>query len=144
MTLPDSNCSHVVYRMLDANGTLLYVGITLDAAGRFYAHRKDKDWWTQVDTIRVQHFASRAEAIDAERVAIGREKPLHNVREQVTSGPPREGGNTTPTQIRIPEPLKARAKAKAEAEGSNLSKVVIRLLEEYAPEDDLPPPDKQD
>ena len=48
---------------------------------------------------------------------------------------------TTPTQIRIPEPLKPDAKAKAEAEGLDLSKVVTALLQAWVDgRITLPPP----
>lgn len=43
----------------------------------------------------------------------------------------------TPTMpFRIPPDLKARAKAKAARRGDNLSDIVRRALEEYAPEGD--------
>lgn len=69
---------HVLYRMFDAAGQLLYVGLTNNPKGRFGNHRDTKDWWDQVSTIKVESFSSREELIAAERTAIGAEKPLHN------------------------------------------------------------------
>lgn len=70
---------HALYRFYDASGELLYVGITADLGARWKAHSKDKPWWAEVATCRVQHFGSRQEVLQAERDAIVRERPLHNV-----------------------------------------------------------------
>lgn len=46
---------------------------------------------------------------------------------------------TTPTQIRIPDDLKAAAKAKADTEGRTLSAVVIALLRDWTEQPPLTP-----
>lgn len=45
---------------------------------RLSQHRRDKPWWVEVSTIRVQHFSSRVKAEDLEQKAIKKEKPLYN------------------------------------------------------------------
>jgi hypothetical protein len=68
-----------LYRFFDARGQLLYVGITERKALRFEEHRRSKGWWTKVDSITTQHFATRDEAAAAELAAIRSESPLHNI-----------------------------------------------------------------
>jgi hypothetical protein len=69
---------HCLYRHFDADGVLLYVGITLSIGVRTSAHRRGAPWFRDVARIEVAHFTSRADCALAERVAIHTEKPLHN------------------------------------------------------------------
>lgn len=68
-----------LYRAFDAEGTLLYVGISGSVVRRLAEHSKDKEWWSEVTDVKVEHFATRADAIAAEAVAISCESPRHNV-----------------------------------------------------------------
>ena len=69
-----------LYRMYDHDGNLVYVGITSRMNGtRFAQHDRDKSWWQSVSRIDLEHFATRQEALDAERVAIQTERPMRNV-----------------------------------------------------------------
>lgn len=70
---------HVLYRFFDADGALLYVGITMNAPARFGQHRDDKPWWADVARIDMEHFDSREEVLEAEAEAIIAEHPAHNV-----------------------------------------------------------------
>jgi hypothetical protein len=69
--------AHVLYRFYSATGVLLYVGITVNPPLRFADHRA-REWWNQVDTIKLETYRSRAELFDAERRAITTEHPVHN------------------------------------------------------------------
>ncbi len=71
--------SQWLYRLYDAAGALLYVGVTQCGEERFAEHRAAKSWWPDVDRTTVQTYATRAEVLLAERQAIYREKPLHNI-----------------------------------------------------------------
>lgn len=71
--------THALYRFHDANGRLLYIGITLDPGHRWNSHRKTKPWWHDVTQVTVETHPSRAAVLEAERAAILAEKPLHNV-----------------------------------------------------------------
>ncbi len=68
---------HVLYRMYDRNEDLLYIGMTGALGERLSGHRGSKQWWGEVATIRVEHFASRAEVDRTEAVAIQTEAPRH-------------------------------------------------------------------
>ena len=74
------NGCHCLYRHFDAEGRLLYIGISSSLAYRIEAHRRASEWFPLVATISVQHFASREELESAERAAIVAEKPPHNRR----------------------------------------------------------------
>lgn len=69
---------HELYRFYDANGDLLYVGITGSVQIRMSQHRRTQPWWDLVATMTVQRFDSRRDSEIAERVAIRDEDPMFN------------------------------------------------------------------
>lgn len=70
---------HILYRCFNADGELLYIGITNDPDQRFAVHAKQTPWWPDVADIKLDHnFDSRYRLVQAERVAILNEIPLHN------------------------------------------------------------------
>ena len=80
-----------LYRLHDAQGGLLYVGIAGNPGRRFQEHAGTKPWWGQVSWVSVEHYETRTEAEAAETEAIQTERPKYNVA-QVTeplSGLPR-------------------------------------------------------
>lgn len=70
-----------VYFLRDADGRLLYVGVSTTRLRmeRFKGHAKDKDWWPEVTTINVEHYDSRQEALRREAEAIADLNPVHNI-----------------------------------------------------------------
>ncbi len=72
--------THCLYRFFDADGVLLYVGLTGNLISRMKQHRSDKPWWIYVRSSTVEHFASRADLVLAEAKAIHDERPLWNAR----------------------------------------------------------------
>lgn len=78
--MPDTGVfvRHSLYRFYDDADELLYVGITGSLPTRLDQHSADKVWFEDVATIRVEHFASRTELIEAEEAAIRAERPRHN------------------------------------------------------------------
>ena len=72
-----------LYRYFDAEGRLLYVGISFSAIARASQHRSGKGWWVQVANMTVEHLSTREEATEAERVAILTERPIHNIAGRV-------------------------------------------------------------
>ena len=69
-----------LYRLFNADGDLLYIGISANVMARFRTHAGEKHWWHEVASMRVEHHQSRKEASAAEVAAIKAEKPLHNVQ----------------------------------------------------------------
>ena len=67
-----------LYKHYDANGDLLYVGITVSTIRRTREHIKRAEWYDQIVRIEISRFISREDAIKAEEVAIHVEKPRFN------------------------------------------------------------------
>lgn len=70
---------NVLYRLFDAEGALLYIGITVDFQTRMRYHRRQKPWWGEVARTETEPFRSRSEALTAEWYAIVNECPKYNV-----------------------------------------------------------------
>lgn len=68
-----------LYRFFDADGALLYIGITVNVEQRWAEHERSKPWWPQVVEKRVEWFDTRTLALIAELAAIKGERPVHNV-----------------------------------------------------------------
>lgn len=79
---PRRQATCVLYRHFDAEGTLLYVGISIQPAARIYQHDRTSHWFDRVRRIELEHFQTIAEAAAAERTAIQAENPRYNVRKR--------------------------------------------------------------
>lgn len=73
---------HCVYRFYDANYVLLYIDRTANVGQRLQGHQSQTRWFSDVDTITVEHCESAKHADEVERSAILAEAPLHNTRHQ--------------------------------------------------------------
>lgn len=67
-----------LYRHFDAEGRLLYVGISLSAVERLKQHVARSGWSAEIASITVETHADREAAMKAEREAVERERPLYN------------------------------------------------------------------
>ena len=77
-----------LYRFFNAEGRLLYVGISLSAVGRAASHRNKAGWWSEVARMDVEHHdVTRETLAQLEADAVTRERPLHNVRLQAAEPP---------------------------------------------------------
>lgn len=72
-----------LYRHYDADGQLLYVGITNDPKRRLYEHKCRAIWSDQIANVTVKWMPSRPDAEEAERQAIATESPVFNGGERV-------------------------------------------------------------
>lgn len=113
---------HVVYRMFDGEGELLYVGMTMNPTARFGGHRKNKPWWPEVATIALEQHPSRQSAAEAESRAIRRERPRWN-SVRYDCGRVRV--------VRVADNLWEPAMATAALRGDILSEVIRDELERY-------------
>jgi predicted GIY-YIG superfamily endonuclease len=68
------------------DGALLYVGITKDLGTRLKSHNRKKDWFTDVASVSLEHFASRDAVEVAERAAIANEHPRWNIVHKQAKG----------------------------------------------------------
>lgn len=76
-----------LYRLYDADGTLLYVGISYSAIARFAQHKTRQPWIGDVCTIAIEtHDVSRREIERIEADAIRDEKPKHNIAKRSGGG----------------------------------------------------------
>ena len=74
-----------VYRFYDAEGVLLYVGLTMRFKERLSAHKR-RDWWHLVSRCDVEWFDGREPAKTAEREAIATEDPTYNITRPANAG----------------------------------------------------------
>ena len=70
---------YALYRFYDATDELLYVGATTNPRFRIQTHRREKEWWQEVVTIKIQHFTNLDQLLAEERAAIEAENPRHNL-----------------------------------------------------------------
>lgn len=75
-----------LYRHWNADGELLYVGISLKPFQRLDQHKNNSHWYGDIANVSVEYFDTRSLAEDAERVAINKEKPLHNITHALVHG----------------------------------------------------------
>jgi len=68
---------NTLYRMFH-NDELLYVGISMSPIARWKQHQGDKDWFTEITHITVEHYETRLQVAIAESLAIEAEKPKYN------------------------------------------------------------------
>lgn len=85
--MPEDSITNL-YRHYDADGVLLYVGISLSAVNRLSQH-KSSPWFDRIARVQIEPFKTRDEALDAETHAIQHERPLFNKhkRKQLFYGP---------------------------------------------------------
>jgi len=68
-----------LYRHFDADGMLLYLGISLNSVARTAQHRACAHWFRDIARIAIEWHDTREAAEGAERAAIRNERPMHNV-----------------------------------------------------------------
>lgn len=81
-----ANVPTAVYRFSDAQGQLLYVGITHDLDERWRTHERSQPWWLDVAQREFVWYATRAEAERIEATAAATEKPRYDRSGKRTRG----------------------------------------------------------
>ncbi|WP_371646451.1 GIY-YIG nuclease family protein [Streptomyces mirabilis] len=69
-----------LYRLYDAGGDLLYIGITDCPERRFKQHRNTKPWWPKVSRKTTEWHPTRRRALAEEAAAVVAETPVYNVQ----------------------------------------------------------------
>jgi predicted GIY-YIG superfamily endonuclease len=72
-----------LYRFYDSANELLYIGISINAYERAKQHQASQSWWPEVAFIKLENFETRTDVLEAEKLAIGAEKPKYNIRHQL-------------------------------------------------------------
>ncbi|NUP47250.1 MAG: GIY-YIG nuclease family protein [Catenulispora sp.] len=67
-----------LYRLYDAEGQLLYVGISRDPNERFKEHAHERSWWHHVARTEIAWLNDWQQAREVEDAAIRNERPLYN------------------------------------------------------------------
>ena len=83
---PDADESTALYRLYDACGVLLYVGISKDFGYRWKQHAHAQPWWPEVNRQSVAWYPSRKRAGEEEIGAIQTERPKYN-KQHAALGP---------------------------------------------------------
>lgn len=117
-----------LYRLYDASGQLLYVGIAANLEVRWRAHAKQQSWWPEVARKQIEWHPDRFEAAAAEVRAIDTEGPLHNVSRGIAARP--DGPLGGKTSVYLNEELATRVAAS----GLSLGELVRRGLDASEPE----------
>lgn len=132
---------HYLYRVFDADGSLLYVGISADPDARIESHRRSKPWWPEVASATLEEYPSGDAVAAAEALAIATEQPRYNVRpgSAVDVRIFREPGVGKPSMVKRSffiqretwEQAKALAAEDPRPGGANISDIARDLFELY-------------
>lgn len=71
-----------LYRHYSADDKLLYVGVSISAVHRLGQHAEHSDWYNSITRVTIERFETREAALQAERAAIIKERPAHNIQHQ--------------------------------------------------------------
>lgn len=74
-----------LYRLRNADGELIYVGVSSKPQQRWVQHAGDKAWWQEVSDFGQEWFESRTEALAVEAFTIRTESPKYNVLHNQTA-----------------------------------------------------------
>ena len=77
------NQTHDLYRHFDKDGVLLYVGISISAVYRLGGHRNASSWYSDIARVEIERHESRESALVAEKEAIQKELPKHNIQHKL-------------------------------------------------------------
>lgn len=125
-----------LYRLWDAQGGLLYIGIAVDPDVRWRVHRREKTWSHLVAERVTEWFPDRPAAEAAEAAAISSEKPRYNVSHSTT----RKRGDAKgeyrnlyakPRQVRIATQAWKNFGAAAKVAGTTRGRLLVEFVAWY-------------
>jgi predicted GIY-YIG superfamily endonuclease len=117
-----------VYRLYDAEGTLLYIGSAYDPDDRWEEHQK-KPWAAEVAKRVERWYPDRNAAYVAETAAIKSELPRHNITNN-PAAPPRVIAGVNPLAQILDRQIREIESIEDDAEAALAA---TRLIDEYAP-----------
>jgi predicted GIY-YIG superfamily endonuclease len=92
----DSPLPTYLYRHFDANGVLLYIGVSLSFINRLQQHEDSSFWANQIRVVKAELFSNRRAAIEAETEAIREERPKHNTKKVHSPDPSQQLSQADP------------------------------------------------
>lgn len=129
-----------VYRLYDASGTLLYVGVSTNPVVRWVQHSGAQSWWSDVIRFEIAWTDTREDALLEEKRAMHDERPLYNRsgspwrpirRSDGKLSPAPKPGPTPVRNLRVADEVWKPALAKARSEGRTLTDVITACLRAY-------------
>lgn len=119
-----------LYRLFDAEGRLLYIGIAFNPDSRWAGHAASKSWWLDVAEKRIEWHETRSKAVAAERAAIAAELPLYNKQDspQPYEGVTTKEGTKPPRVVRIDDDTWRDYQAACAEKGTTPSDDVRRYI----------------
>lgn len=81
LAMPATGRRCAVYRVFDAQDSLLYIGISYEPGCRMKEHRIWSPWFPDMDHYSTEWFTDRKKAREAEILAIQTEKPAWNIED---------------------------------------------------------------
>lgn len=125
-----------LYRLSDAQGALLYVGIATNPNTRWNVHKREKTWAHLVTERAIEWFPDRSAAEAAEVAAISAEKPRYNVSHSTTRNRGDAKGEyrrlyPTPRQVRIATQTWKEFGAAAKAAGTTRGRLLVEFINWY-------------
>lgn len=94
---------HLVYRLYDLTGVLLYVGVTDNWARRREQHLVERPWFPEVARMETESFGDRGAALARESVLIRSSAPRHNSLHLPPIATVREPGLVTGDEVTVEE-----------------------------------------
>ena len=117
-----------LYRHFNKAGELLYVGISLNSAARLTSHANSSGWFSEISTMTVQQFPSRAEALAAENFAVQTEKPKYNASHSSATKSDCRQQTGPHWTMRPPADVAAALNKITESTGISRSKLIFNLI----------------
>jgi predicted GIY-YIG superfamily endonuclease len=112
-----------LYRHYDEAGSLLYIGISLNAYARFAQHKAGADWPKLAVRMETEVFGTRDEAHAAERKAILTENPLFNLARY--DGAAKKRDATQKMSINVPKDFYDELRAHMKLTDTPMSDILI-------------------
>jgi predicted GIY-YIG superfamily endonuclease len=117
-----------VYRCYNAEGVLLYVGVTDDIRQRITHHRTNAPWFGGVSRLGCEVYTERDAAYAREGALIREALPPGN---RLITGVGRRSRDRglVPVHAALTPPMHSWLRARAEAEGCSVTEALVRALE---------------
>ena len=70
---------YYIYKAIDVDGNVLYVGQTIDIDSRMKTHSSSSDWWNKKKSILIAEIPNKTVMNIYEEYYINKLKPIYNI-----------------------------------------------------------------